>query len=96
LPIPLEWAYTINSDEILIPYIKGAFAKRSQDLAKAYYDTGTFAIFSYDMVMNSKGAGVDNNFIAYKLPKSHSIDIDDIEDWELAENIYYSLVNRKQ
>jgi len=96
LPIPLEWAYTINSDEVLVPFMEGEFAKRSQDLSKAYYDTGTFAIFSRDIIVNSSGAGINEKFIGYRLPKNHSIDIDDLEDWDLAEDIYFSSANRNK
>ena len=88
LPIPINWAYTINEDNLLIPNMPGEFAKRSQDCTKGYYDTGTFAIFTNEMLKESEGAGVQKKFIAYKLPKKYSIDIDDIEDWELAEVIY--------
>lgn len=88
LPVPINWAFTINEDNLLIPYMPGEFAKRSQDLTKGYYDTGTFAIFTNEMLVENEGAGVKKNFIPYKLSKKRSIDIDDIEDWELAEDIY--------
>jgi len=95
LPIPLEWAFSIDRKNLLVPIKSGAFAKRSQDLEKSYYDSGTFAIFSNEMIINSEGPGVNESFIAYQLPKKRAIDIDDLDDWELAEAVYLGSKLRK-
>ena len=64
------------------------FAVRSQDIRKKYFDAGAFAVFPSSIVLGSTGAGSDNGFVGYVLPKGHGIDIDDESDWRLAEALY--------
>ena len=87
-PAPIEWAFSRSANGMLKPVQEGMFAKRSQDLEKCYFDAGSFAIFSPIRVLESQGAGSDSGFIGYVLPKGTAIDIDDEQDWELAEVIY--------
>ena len=61
---------------------------RSQDLEKRYFDAGSFAVFPAVRVIESEGAGSDIDFIGYVLPKGTAIDIDDEEDWQLAEAVH--------
>lgn len=87
-PVPIEWAFSCNKGGVLSPLQEGMFAVRSQDLEKKYYDTGSFAIFSSAHILTSKGAGTDNGFIGYIMPKGSTIDIDEEEDWKIAEAIF--------
>ena len=59
-------------------------------MEKKYFDAGCFAIFPPAVVQNSQGAGSDKGFLGYVLPKSMGVDIDDEQDWELAEAIFQS------
>lgn len=92
-PAPIEWAFGRNADGGLVPVQAGMFAVRSQDLEKRYFDAGSFAVFSSDSVLNSQGAGSDDGFIGYVLPKGSAIDIDDEQDWQLAEAIFRAKTN---
>ena len=87
-PAPIEWAFTINPKNQLFPKYPGQFAIPSQKLDKTYFDAGVFAAFTLKEVINSSGAGSDQNFSGYILEKLKAIDIDTMEDWKLAENIY--------
>ncbi len=87
-PVPIEWAYSMDENEVLVPENEGAFAIRSQDLTEKYYDAGMFILFSADQVINSEGAGSNNCFVGYKISRDKAIDIDDLEDWNFAENLY--------
>jgi N-acylneuraminate cytidylyltransferase len=87
-PAPIEWAFSRDDDGALTPVQAGMFAIRSQDLRKHYFDAGSFAAFSAARVLQSEGAGSDSGFIGYPLPKGSAIDIDDEQDWQLAEAIY--------
>jgi len=87
-PVPIEWAFSRKPNGRMIPLQPGMFAKRSQDLEKSYYDAGSFAAFPAKTVECSQGAGTDDAFIGYVLPKGTSIDIDDEQDWALAESIF--------
>lgn len=87
-PVPLEWAFDRASNGELNPMASGNFAIPSQDLEVKYYDAGAFAVFSEDCILRSKGAGTDNDFVGYILRKDQAIDIDDLEDWRLAEILF--------
>ena len=87
-PAPIEWAFSRGVNGALTPVQAGMFALRSQDLERRYFDAGSFAVFPASRVLESQGAGSDNGFIGYVLPKATAIDIDDEQDWQLAEEIY--------
>lgn len=87
-PAPIEWAFSRGENGALTPVQAGMFAIRSQDLEKRYFDAGSFAAFPAARVLQSQGAGSDSGFIGYPLPKGSAIDIDDEQDWQLAEAIY--------
>lgn len=87
-PAPIEWAFSRGANGALTPVQAGMFAVRSQDLEKRYFDAGSFAAFPAARVLESQGAGSDSGFIGYALPKGTAIDIDDEQDWQLAEAIY--------
>lgn len=89
-PVPIEWAFSRGENGALTPVQAGMFAVRSQDLEKRYFDAGSFAIFPSSRVLESQGAGSDSGFIGYVMPKGTVIDIDDEQDWLLAEAIYRS------
>ena len=45
-------------------------------------------MFSREDVLESQGAGSNEDFLGYILPKKKAIDIDTEEDWELAEALF--------
>ena len=83
-PVPIEWAFSRSKTGVLLPVKKGAFAIRSQDFEPKYYDAGSFAYMSVDRVLSSEGAGPDNDYVGYVLPRYKAIDIDEREDMALA------------
>lgn len=89
-PVPVEWAYRRAPDGTLEPLQPGMFAVRSQDIEPKYFDTGTFAVLSRDTVAGSSGAGSDSGFLGHVIDKDKAIDIDDEEDWKLAEAMFYN------
>ena len=88
--VPIEWAYLKGDDAALTPINPGKFATRSQDLEKKYFDTGNFVVFASKHIekFDYQSNGNDTDYLGYKLTKSSSIDIDDLEDWAIAEAIY--------
>ena len=90
-PVPVEWAYARQEDGGLVPVQPGMFAVRSQDLEMKYYDSGCFALFPTSWVLNAEAAGDETNYIGYVLQKHKVVDIDDAEDWVLAEALYKGL-----
>lgn len=87
-PAPIEWAFNRTAEGRLTPAQPGMFAVRSQDLEKKYYDAGAFAVFPYARIKDAKGAGSDDGFFGYVLPKGEVVDIDDEQDFSFAEALY--------
>jgi len=87
-PAPVEWAFRRSKEGSLKAVQPGMFAVRSQDIEKAYFDSGSFAIFPSSRILSSAGAGSDEDFVGYVLPKNSAIDIDDEEDWKFAELLF--------
>jgi pseudaminic acid cytidylyltransferase len=88
-PTPIDWAYEIKTDGTLNPLDKNKLCIRSQDLEKRYYDSGTFMSFfvDNDSISNNPKL-INDSFFGYKISKLKGIDIDTVEDWELAESLY--------
>lgn len=87
-PVPAEWFYHMDDGGRLIPVVPGAAFIRSQDLKPAYYETGTFTIFSSAWLLAPQRQQDDTNYIAYELPPERAVDIDTLEDLERARMLY--------
>ena len=88
-PAPIEWAFLINNQGELVPRFEEKFFKeRSQDLPASYFDSGSFVIFPKKFIEETNYEGSDQGFISYKLSKTKAIDIDNEDDWRLAEAIF--------
>ena len=87
-PVPVEWAFKFNDDGSLVPEQPGMFSVRSQDLGVKYYDAGIFCFMPVEHILSTDGAGSDDAYVGYKLPKSKAVDIDDQDDWLFAEALY--------
>ncbi len=85
-PCPIEWAFRLAPDNSLSPCQPGMASVRSQDLEKAYYDTGTFLFLPAAQVRSYPEA--QGEYLAYPLPRHKAVDIDDPEDLELAIRLF--------
>jgi N-acylneuraminate cytidylyltransferase len=63
------------------------FYKRSQDFAETYHDAGQFYWGTYDSWIK-KSVFFGKNSSIYLLPNLRTQDIDNIEDWKIAEKLY--------
>jgi len=90
-PVPVEWAFDRSDNGILSPLQPGKFSIRSQDLGDKYFDVGMFCFFPENKILMAEGAGDDEAFVGYEVPKSRSVDIDNEDDWLFAEVIYRGL-----
>ena len=86
-PVPIEWGFKISNQNELVPFKKNFYKIRSQDLPKSYYDTGNFVGIPIHH-FKKKNIDFDKHYIGLKIPKNRSIDIDDLEDWKIAEKLY--------
>lgn len=88
-PAPIDWAYEINKEGLLLPLNENKLKERSQDLKKTYYDSGTFMTFKIDNHSNKTRPRIlQVPFLGYKISKLKGIDIDTNEDWEFVENLF--------
>ncbi len=68
--------------------------KRSQDLETTYHDTGMF-YFIKEEVFLKFGTLLPKKTIMYEMNELQIQDIDNLEDWEIAE-IKYDILNKKE
>ncbi len=94
-PAPIEWAFRGKENGLIEPIQKEMLEKRSQDLDEHYFDVGSFCFFSNEYIVNSKGAGINDTYIGSTIEKYKAVDIDTLDDWLLAESIFYG-VNRSE
>jgi pseudaminic acid cytidylyltransferase len=69
--------------------------KRSQDLPPSFHDCGQFYFFNVERFFNSRKLVTDNT-IALEVPELETQDIDNEEDWKLAEFKFGYLQRMKQ
>lgn len=82
---PIEWAFTMNVNNVLRPIDKKSQNLPSQKLKKKYFDVGTLSVFSWKNLKDNK-----KNFLfsGYELEPHKSIDIDEKQDWLFAEKLF--------
>jgi CMP-N-acetylneuraminic acid synthetase len=54
---------------------------------KKFYDVGNFVGIPINF-FDKRKIKFDENYIGYVIPKHRSVDIDEIDDWKLAEKLY--------
>ena len=86
---PIEWSLKRKKD-IYIPNNKKKISIDSKKLKKNYYESASFLIFKpAHLKLNSNF----EKYFGYLLPKRRAIDIDDLDDWNIAESLYKNLMN---
>lgn len=86
--VPIQWAYKIRKNNILKPISKRYLTYKSQELSTTFFDSGQFIIYPVTYFEKKNRKKIDKDFMGYILPQHKSIDIDDIDDWKLAEITY--------
>lgn len=86
-PVAVEWAYRRMADGSLVPVTPGAYLIRSQDLEKAYYDSGSFYFYASGHILSDCPA-TDQDYVSYELPRMKAVDIDDEDDLQLASALF--------
>lgn len=91
---PIQRALLIKGDKIKMKNPKN-YRKRTQDMSNYFYDTGQFYWFKVENFLIKKKLWT-NNTGGIELLNTDFQDIDNEEDWELAELKYkYKYINRK-
>lgn len=84
---PVEWAFGVNENNSLKPHFPRKLFKNSQNFSEKYHDAGAFAVFPISF-LKKKNINLENNFTGFVLPREKALDIDDLDDWKLAELLY--------
>lgn len=86
-PHPIQRAFYEVNDNELSMFDESKRTTRTQDLTEYYHDCGMFyfgkseGFFSDEPMFGTKSKIV-------KIPKNRAFDIDDIEDWQMAEAVF--------
>lgn len=91
-PVPIEWAMSVK-EGVLIPNNRDAQNIRSQDLEPKYFDVGMF-YFCKTKKMYENNSLVADKTAAYIINEMECQDIDNFEDWEMAELKYKILQDK--
>ena len=76
---------------MLFPLFKDHFKTRTQDLKPKYSDAGSFFWVTME-AFNEYKRGITDQTIPYILDESQVQDIDNLDDWKLAE-LKYKILN---
>jgi len=84
-------ALKITNDNVKF-YFKKYAKYRSQDVPKLYRDSGSFYIFKTDSLLrkenNNRKDNLSNKSTYYYLDRNKAVDIDNINDFKLAELLF--------
>ena len=89
---PIEKTYELKNN-MLYPLFKDHFKTRTQDLQPKYSDAGSFFWVTMG-AFNEHKKGITNKTIPYILDESQVQDIDNLDDWKLAE-LKYKILNHE-
>lgn len=89
---PIEKTYELKNN-MLYPLFKDHFKTRTQDLQPKYSDAGSF-FWVTTAAFNEHKKGITNKTIPYILDESQVQDIDNLDDWKLAE-LKYKILNHE-
>lgn len=85
-PVPIEWAFRRDREEIMTAVSPSKLNQRSQDLLETYYESGPFTIWNYAHLESADP--VSGQIISYVMPGDKVVDIDTPEDLARAELLY--------
>ena len=80
---PIEWAFK-KKQNIFVPISKKFLTLRSQDIKKTYHESASFVIFKTSQLFKKN----DYKYYGYELKKKYAIDIDTLEDLEIARALH--------
>ena len=89
---PIEWGFKMKKNKELDPILKGAYKKNSQNFKTKYFDTGDFICMKYKLFKNiNNKTSLDKMYVGLEIPKYRAVDIDEFEDWKIAE-LYHRIL----
>ena len=86
-PAPIESAYEAKPDMTLTAVNADLMRVRSQDLTLKYHDAGLFSILPVELV-DLHPVPYPRPFIGYPVPRERAVDINSMEDWNVAARLF--------
>lgn len=90
---PIQRSFKIKKNKKLKMFNRKYSNSRSQDLEKAFHDTGQFYWGSTNAWLKNKPI-ISGNSSCIIVPRQRAIDIDTFEDWQIAEKMF-QIINNK-
>ncbi len=90
---PIQRAMSLSTKNKLEYVDRSNETSRTQDLEVRYHDTGQFYWGSKDQWLTTDK--IHSNAVGYAIPASRVVDIDEPDDWKLAELLFSSMSNQK-
>ncbi len=84
---PIERSFHIDTKNYITKTFEGFENNRTQDIEKTYFDAGQFYVGTA-AIWSQKKPIFSANSRAYVIPRYEVIDIDTLEDWEFAEELF--------
>lgn len=91
--VPPQWRAKIDNDGYVTFMEPELLVIRSQDLTSMYYDPGQFYLYNTKRYVLNNGR-VTNKMSAIKVSEMEVQDIDNIDDWKMAEIKYNMMVSK--
>lgn len=79
-----SWMYKVGSNKKINPIFNEELVSRRQDLSEVYVINGALYLGNAEFYKREKNF-INSETTAYIMPKERSLDIDDMDDWRLAE-----------
>lgn len=84
---PIQRALEMSDKGKIAPFFDADITARTQDFKKSYHDAGMFYSFDVNRLFENKSLRTQNTF-AMEINELHAQDIDNENDWQLAELKY--------
>lgn len=91
---PVQRGFVRGDGDKLIPIAKEEFNTRTQDLPVTYHDAGAIDIYRLPFLLETENPFWAELFYGFVLPRWATVDIDNEEDWVLAEALFRGLHQR--
>ncbi len=91
---PIQRALEVSETGRIAPFFDVDATARTQDFKKAFHDAGMFYSFDVGKLLINKSLRTQNTF-AVEINELHAQDIDNENDWQLAELKYKMFFNEK-
>ena len=90
-PSPLERALKLDADGKMSAVSNKFLGSRTQDLPNHFYDAGKIYVASASL-WKSRETMMSSPFVPFFVPRWASVDIDNPEDWDIAEALHRAFV----